>query len=351
MGGRIASTQFGSRKVELGAQWLSSASSNPVAALATQYSAPRALSSSDLDSSIGVKDPTAQSLGLLDTAGQADVSLGGLAAIPQGLATELNKTTGNKVLLNSTVATIAYDDLNATVVLANGTSYRSQFVVCTAPLGVLQLGGIQFVPPIPDDTYNAMMNLTVVTGDVVHLLFDAPFWPAGSESLTLSGAAAAAGWTNFLSMFTFTGQPLLVALPSAERSAIIDTQTDADVVASVMSALRSSYGDAVPVAPLASMVTRWRSNPYARGSYSFYGTDGSPADRSTLAEPVGGTLLFAGEATHAVYPSTVHGAYMSGLDQATRIANTMDFPDPGQDQNATCLADCYGPADVPVPSE
>ncbi|MFT4925094.1 MAG: monoamine oxidase [Phenylobacterium sp.] len=38
-----------------------------------------------------------------------------------------------------------------------------------------------------------------------------------------------------------------------------------------------------------------------------------------LAEPVAGKVLFAGEATHAAYPSTVHGAYLSGEREADRI--------------------------------
>ena len=39
----------------------------------------------------------------------------------------------------------------------------------------------------------------------------------------------------------------------------------------------------------------------------------------TLPEPVGARLLFAGEATSEDYPSTVHGAYLSGLREAERV--------------------------------
>jgi hypothetical protein len=72
----------------------------------------------------------------------------------------------------------------------------------------------------------------------------------------------------------------------------------------------------------------------------------TPADRATLAEPVGGSLLFAGEAVHVRSPSSLHGAYQSGVGQAGRVLAAMRFP--AQD-NATCAAGCYGSADVEVP--
>jgi monoamine oxidase len=43
------------------------------------------------------------------------------------------------------------------------------------------------------------------------------------------------------------------------------------------------------------------------------------SDRTTLAAPVENRLFFAGEATSQQYPSTVHGAYLSGLREAERI--------------------------------
>jgi len=39
-----------------------------------------------------------------------------------------------------------------------------------------------------------------------------------------------------------------------------------------------------------------------------------------LAEPIGQRLLFAGEATHRRWPTTVHGAWLSGLREAERLS-------------------------------
>jgi monoamine oxidase len=59
----------------------------------------------------------------------------------------------------------------------------------------------------------------------------------------------------------------------------------------------------------------------AYGSYSYIPVGVSPADRQTLAQPVGRRLFFAGEATSGEYPATVHGAYLSGVREAKRIAD------------------------------
>jgi monoamine oxidase len=43
------------------------------------------------------------------------------------------------------------------------------------------------------------------------------------------------------------------------------------------------------------------------------------ADREALGLPLGDRLFFAGEATHLEYPSTVHGAHLSGLRAANQL--------------------------------
>lgn len=72
--------------------------------------------------------------------------------------------------------------------------------------------------------------------------------------------------------------------------------------------------------PIDIEVSRWGSNPLTLGTYSYHSLDtiASGVSTSDLAEPVG-KLLFAGEATHPHYFSTVHGAIESGYREADRI--------------------------------
>ena len=61
-----------------------------------------------------------------------------------------------------------------------------------------------------------------------------------------------------------------------------------------------------------SLVTRWRDDRYALGSYSYLAAGASPLDRDAIATSIDGRLFFAGEATSRAYPATAQGALLSG---------------------------------------
>ena len=71
--------------------------------------------------------------------------------------------------------------------------------------------------------------------------------------------------------------------------------------------------------PIQSICTRWGSDPLSYGSYSHVSVQSSGNDYDILAESVGNRLFFAGEATTRQYPATMHGAFLSGLREASHI--------------------------------
>jgi len=80
--------------------------------------------------------------------------------------------------------------------------------------------------------------------------------------------------------------------------------------------------------PEAFVFTRWASDPFTHGSYSFIGVGGSNDDRRDIAEALGDDevdrVFFAGEATSAGSAATVHGAYESGLRAAREVDDEAD---------------------------
>lgn len=70
--------------------------------------------------------------------------------------------------------------------------------------------------------------------------------------------------------------------------------------------------------PIDAIVTRWRHDRFARGSYSHLAVGASPADRAALGRPAP-PRYFAGEAVHPEYPATVHGALKSGRKAARKV--------------------------------
>ncbi|XP_018328578.1 spermine oxidase-like isoform X2 [Agrilus planipennis] len=80
--------------------------------------------------------------------------------------------------------------------------------------------------------------------------------------------------------------------------------------------------------PQCAIVSKWNTNPNFLGTWSYRSMDTQKLQTCALhlAEPIKkrhkNILLFAGEATHPYYFSTVHGAVESGFREADRIAST-----------------------------
>ncbi len=155
--------------------------------------------------------------------------------------------------------------------------------------------------------------------DKVALRFPEQFWP---EALHSFGAAdqPEAEATEFWNLAIHTGEPILVALIGGDDARELERTDERSVLERILTHLRGMFGADVPE-PTAYAITRWSSDPFAYGSYSHIPPGADYEDYATLSEPLSDRVLFAGEATHAEYPATVHGAFLSGEREAERIIN------------------------------
>ncbi|MCX6522672.1 MAG: FAD-dependent oxidoreductase [Actinobacteria bacterium] len=67
------------------------------------------------------------------------------------------------------------------------------------------------------------------------------------------------------------------------------------------------------------LLTRWATDPFALGSYSFLPVGATPDDRLALQAPVSGRIVLAGEHTDVDAPATTHGALASGRRAAALL--------------------------------
>lgn len=198
-------------------------------------------------------------------------------------------------------------------------------VIVTLPLGVLKQDDVVFAPPLPEAKRDAVRRLGMGVYDKLHLRFATAFWDETSV-ISLEGTADGR-WANWFDLRGLSGVPVLCCLFGADVARGVEAQEDAAVLESALDVLRGVYGPDIP-APLDYRLTRWGSDPFARGAYSFAAHGALPSDRAALGAPVGSRLFFAGEATHASAYSTVHGAYLSGLTAAARLIGSQAGADP-----------------------
>ncbi len=97
------------------------------------------------------------------------------------------------------------------------------------------------------------------------------------------------------------------------------------LLAEINERLRGVFGEQAVPSPSEVIVTRWRRDPFTRGTYSYVGPRTRSGDYDLMAQAVG-NLHFAGEATCGTHPATVHGALLSGLRVAADVVDRMSGP-------------------------
>jgi monoamine oxidase len=189
--------------------------------------------------------------------------------------------------------------------------------VVTFPLGVLKNNGVRFDPPLPAKKQNAIDRLEMGVLNKVYLKFPTVFWDEEEEAISYVGERVGE-WCDWLNLAPYINEPVLMAFHGGAKGFTIEEFSDAEIIAGAMKTLRVIYGDAIPE-PVGYVITRWGKDPFTFGSYSCIPPFASGADYDALAAPVDDVLYFAGEATNREYPSTVHGAYMSGIAAANEM--------------------------------
>jgi monoamine oxidase len=185
---------------------------------------------------------------------------------------------------------------------------------------VLKSGAVSFSPAQPSSQQTAIQQLGMGVLNKVYLRFATPFWEQNSDLLGHISDRKGE-WAEFLNLYRYIQQPILLGFNVGTYGTQIGQQRDRDIVQSAIAVLRSIYGAAVS-SPTGVLITRWKADPFAQGSYSFMATQSSPQSRVHLAEPVGDRLSFAGEATLAKHAATVHGALRSGQAAAQQVISS-----------------------------
>jgi monoamine oxidase len=215
------------------------------------------------------------------------------------------------------VTEVDYAGTDIVVTTAAGATFEATRVVVTVPLGVLKQSLISFLPALPLRKRGAIDGLEMGVLNKTCLLFDDVFWDRDVELIGYVGARRGQ-WAETLNLYPYTGHPILMMFNAGAYGARIERLSDQEIVAQAVAALGSMYGVVPP--PRDALITRWRSDPWSRGSYSYVPAGSSYQRYAGLGQPVGDKLFFAGEATHAEFPSTVHGAFLSGIRAARQIA-------------------------------
>lgn len=151
----------------------------------------------------------------------------------------------------------------------------------------------------------------------IFLKFDTVFWGEDYELIGYMGSQDT-DWPEIVNFHKIAGLPVLLAFSAGSAGEQNEQRSDAELVSCLMDCLRKMYGPDIPQ-PSGHLVTRWNQDPFSLGSYSYTPVGSSQSLRRQIGAPIEHRIFFAGEATSQFFPSTVHGAFLSGVRAAYEI--------------------------------
>ncbi|XP_022935753.1 lysine-specific histone demethylase 1 homolog 2-like [Cucurbita moschata] len=229
---------------------------------------------------------------------------------------------GVPIFYGQVVDTVKYGS-DGVEVVAGDQVFQADMVLCTVPLGILKRKLIRFEPELPKRKVAAIERLGFGLLNKVAMVFPHVFW---GEDLDTFGCLREhchqrGEFFLFYGYHTVSGGAVLIALVAGEAAEAFECTDPTVLLHRVLGILRgifSSKGVDVPN-PIQTICTRWGNDPFSYGSYSHVRVGSTGSDYDILAERVWNRLFFAGEATTKQYPATMHGAFLSGLREASCI--------------------------------
>ncbi|ODQ55534.1 hypothetical protein SAICODRAFT_33540 [Saitoella complicata NRRL Y-17804] len=274
--------------------------------------------------------------------GAHSMVVGGYGQLARALALAPEKLD---IKLRKSVQTVVYSDAQTMI---NGTMYQqppvrvichdgdvigADAVIVTLPLGVLKSGDVAFEPALPEWKMGAISRLGFGLLNKVVLVYDECFWDReadmvgvlrepenGKDPMNQESYVDVRGrFYMFWNCYRTAGKPVLVALMAGNAAEAVEKEDDDVLIEEATTVLKKMHPGKHVLQPRESIVTRWKKDPYAKGSYSYVGPKATGEDYDLLQKDVDGRVYFAGEATCRTHPATVHGAYLSGLKAAKEV--------------------------------
>jgi len=208
--------------------------------------------------------------------------------------------------------------------------YLADYVVCTTPLGFLKANhDTFFTPHLPPHKIEAIEKLGFGSVTKVIMRFEENLWKKCPVTLHLLRNEPGK-FGNYSAMVTrchINHEVFMTLWLSGEDAINVERINEEKLKVELVEDLRKF----IPKLPTPSYmhVSRWKSDPYTRGAYTYIHVGSNPQHLNYMSQPLfvnnshnGASkekVLFAGEATHPNFYSTIHGAFDSGKREALRI--------------------------------
>lgn len=193
--------------------------------------------------------------------------------------------------------------------------FTADYAIVTLPLGVLKRGSITFSPELPENKQTAIERMGMGLMNKLFLRFPEVFWDSDYEIFDYISEDG--HWQTWYDFSNVVDEPVLLGFNAGRIGREVEAFSDEETVEDAMRVLRRIFPDAPD--PIDWVLSRWASDPFAGGSYSYSRVGSTPEDYAALAESINDVLFFAGEATDHINSAGVDGAFITGLRAAEEV--------------------------------
>ena len=260
---------------------------------------------------------------------------GGDVIVPGGLKTIINALEEDlyeePYELNTIVEEIAWTEDGVTL-KSSSDVYTADHVIVTVPLGVLQSNPELFSPNLDDKKKKAIKNMRPGRASKIFLQFDNPFWREGEGQMIFlwtkeeqESAVMPQDWFKIISFVDeVEGNPDKLMIWVVGEAALVAEKLEESEIAEVVFKLMQQFSGNPNITQISKVIRHtWLTDPFSLGTYSSPSINSTANDYQELSRPLPSIdvprLLLAGEHTHEKYWGYMHGAMLSGIEQAERI--------------------------------
>ncbi|QFR33328.1 NAD(P)-binding protein [Ancylobacter sp. TS-1] len=240
----------------------------------------------------------------------------GYGALIQALAAR--RAPDLAVVTDCPVARIDWSGEGVALETPRGT-LKARLAIVAVPTTVIARGGLTFAPHLPAELAEAFETLPLGTAEKVAFLFDRDVFGVAPTTYvdTIDVANPDRRPINFV--VNPFGAPMAVGQLGGDNAARLVAAGPAAMRDFGLAALKDAFGADIEKHVVGLATTGWVADPLIGGAYSC-ALPGFAHVRARLsathAAPLGGRILFAGEAVSAHAYSTAHGAHETGLAAA-----------------------------------
>lgn len=222
---------------------------------------------------------------------------------------------GLDIRLNQQVTAIDWSGSRVAVTTALGT-LRARHCIVTVPVGVLKAGSIRFMPELPARSRDALAGIGM--GALTKIALKVEGERFGIAPGTTYFEAGAAGRLISFELFP-DDRDLVIGYCGGDFARDLSQAGAAAAREQVVDLLAGMVGAQFRKAAGPVSFPAWWTDPFSHGSYSVC-LPGHAGARDILAEPIGGKLWLAGEATAGGGAMTAGGATLAGRTAAAAVA-------------------------------